>query len=911
MECWLALTGRAEAAASRGLGKVAKASATHPWKCIALSLLCCLLCGLGFLRFEAKSDTRALWVDQVSQTMKDLEWTEEYFSSGGGGGGGEASRLLITAKSGSILDKDNLAAAFQVVEDVKAMVTDNGKTFDDVCIWVGSGCWVSGMPRYFGGTFNQSLSQDDILNAINTQTFPDGGDAFPDDTIGGIVRSNGRIVGAKTVRVDWPLWADEADWEEAWEQALVNKFVESSMLKQSYDLVDVFVQVPTSRDDELNRTVRADIPLFALAFVLMSVFCALFLGKPWSCTESRRLLGTMEFFLVLMGIVAGFGTAMLLGVPFTVLTQILPFILVGIGIDDAFVIAGAFDATDTSLSIPIRVEKAMERVGVSITLTKITSLVSFLLGATCAFPAVQWFCLYASTSAFFIWLLHCSAFCAMLSLDARRASADPPGLDPFACISARPSCMPAPGDRDATKSPLAHILVSMVKVLVRHPAAGLVTVILFLVVAGISIWQVSLGLGTDFNIIDLTPDSSYLRDFYGQEQEHFGGLSTGGLALPANYVIMDQNFSSVEVQRVLEEVGAEMLALSNVNSERGLRSWHTIFSLWAWTNRGSLPSLPLAAFEPAPGGLNRSGCAAGLPTGVTTCVSHFVTGPQFELALLDFLNDPMSSGFRGDVVWRDQAVKVVRLHVTHVDTVNSKQQVAVLEQAEALAAKWQPRAPGSFMSAQAYIYFDQYRIIVEQMTTSIGLCLLAVTVISALVLAHPLSVLIVFVVLALVFTDLMGNIVLWSLDLNSISMINLVMAVGLVVDYSMHMAHSFSLQSSHLSRARRAELAMEEIGPAIFLGVSTTFLAIVPLAFSSSQAFRVFFKMFFGIVVAGGLHGLVFLPVCLAVMGPSVTQVLADPGISNLEDGKDGNEGIPTEPDSARPKVSESKPPKQ
>jgi hypothetical protein len=35
----------------------------------------------------------------------------------------------------------------------------------------------------------------------------------------------------------------------------------------------------------------------------------------------------------------------------------------------------------------------------------------------------------------------------------------------------------------------------------------------------------------------------------------------------------------------------------------------------------------------------------------------------------------------------------------------------------------------------------------------------------------------------------------------------------------------------------------------------TTFLAILPLAFSSSQAFRVFFKMFFGIVVAGGVPG--------------------------------------------------------
>ena len=210
------------------------------------------------------------------------------------------------------------------------MVADNGKTWDDVCLRVGSGCFLSGLPRYFGSTVNQSLSQDDILNSINAQTFPDGGDAFPDDSMGGMVRNNGRIVGAKAVRVDWVLRAEQ-DWEDAWAQALINKFVESSMLKQSYDLVEVFVQVPSSGDDELNRTVRADIPLFALAFVLMSVFCALFLGKPWSSTQSRRLLGCMEFFLVLMGIVAGFGVAMLLGKPFTVLTQILPFILVGIG----------------------------------------------------------------------------------------------------------------------------------------------------------------------------------------------------------------------------------------------------------------------------------------------------------------------------------------------------------------------------------------------------------------------------------------------------------------------------------------------------------------------------------------------------------------------------------------------------
>eukprot|EP00971_Amphidinium_carterae_P012697 250117-Amphidinium_carterae.1 len=86
------------------------------------------------------------------------------------------------------------------------------------------------------------------------------------------------------------------------------------------------------------------------------------------------------------------------------------------------------------------------------------------------------------------------------------------------------------------------------------------------------------------------------------------------------------------------------------------------------------------------------------------------------------------------------------------------------------------------------------------MTTSILLCLLAVTIITAFVLAHPIAVLITVAVLAMVFMDLLGNILLWGLDLNSISMINLVMAIGLVVDYCMHIAHSFGLQNPKLPR---------------------------------------------------------------------------------------------------------------
>jgi len=731
----------------------------------------------------------------------------------------------------------------------------------------------AGVRRYFGtGTtadFNQTVTtQADILVAVNKANFPDGAPAFADDSLGGIERDgSGSITSASAARVDFILNADSDTM--AWEEALVEHFTKDQLSNQRYVHVDAFVQAQRSQDDELNRTVRADIPLFAIAFVVMATFCSLFLGKTASWTQSRRLLGQVEFFLVLFGCIAGYGTSMLIGVPFTVLQQILPFILVGIGIDDAFVISGAFDATDKSLNIPDRIEKAVQRVGVSITLNKVTSISSFLLGATCVFPSVQYFCAYAAISCFYIWLLHCTTFCALLALDARRAEADPPRLDPCFCVGAGAPCMPSKKSSEGS-APLERVLVAMIKFLTSHPAISFATVILFLAVAAVSAWQVSLGLSTDFDIMDLSPDNSFLRDFYDEENRHFGGLSAGGLALPTAFYVADQDFSSLAVQRHLEEAGAELMALSNVNSVRGLQSWHTIFTLWALQNKGALASLPDSAFTAVE--TNRTGCQAGLPSAVTTCTSHLVTGSTFLTALQEFLSAPMGRAFEDDVVVQDGQIKVIRLRASHIDTFNSKQQVALLEEVEAFTAQWQSALPGSFVSSPAYIFFDQYRIIVEQMTVSIALCLAAVILISALVLAHPLSVIVVLLVLALVFMDLMGNIVLWSLALNSISMINLIMAVGLVVDYSMHMAHSFGLQDGSLPRAKRAELAMKEMGQPIFLGVSTTFLAILPLAFSASQAFRVFFKMFFGIVVAGGSHGLIFLPVCMSMFGPSVTK---------------------------------------
>ena len=59
------------------------------------------------------------------------------------------------------------------------------------------------------------------------------------------------------------------------------------------------------------------------------------------------------------------------------------------------------------------------------------------------------------------------------------------------------------------------------------------------------------------------------------------------------------------------------------------------------------------------------------------------------------------------------------------------------------------------------------------------------------------------------------------------------------------------------------------MGPAVFNGGFSTYLAFALLCFSNSYLFRSFFKVFFLVVVFGLFHGLVLLPTVLSICGPA------------------------------------------
>lgn len=74
-------------------------------------------------------------------------------------------------------------------------------------------------------------------------------------------------------------------------------------------------------------------------------------------------------------------------------TQVLPFILLGIGVDDIFVLVRSVaevDELQPGLPIPDRFRKALNIGGMSITVTSLTNATAFMFGSMTVIPAVRW-----------------------------------------------------------------------------------------------------------------------------------------------------------------------------------------------------------------------------------------------------------------------------------------------------------------------------------------------------------------------------------------------------------------------------------------------------------------------------------------------------------------------------------------
>jgi Niemann-Pick C1 protein len=128
----------------------------------------------------------------------------------------------------------------------------------------------------------------------------------------------------------------------------------------------------------------------------------------------------------------------------------------------------------------------------------------------------------------------------------------------------------------------------------------------------------------------------------------------------------------------------------------------------------------------------------------------------------------------------------------------------------------------------------------------------------------------------LVMFELMGC--MWMLDevlggypiqFNAVFVVNLITSLGFGVEFCNHIGINFLKQSG--TNEQRARKAVGEMGSSVLVGIaSTKFIGVIVLAFAPSIIFRLYyFRMYLFTIFLGCFNGLMFLPLCLKVMGPA------------------------------------------
>ncbi|XP_067133283.1 patched domain-containing protein 3-like [Centruroides vittatus] len=617
-------------------------------------------------------------------------------------------------------------------------------------------------------------------------------------------------------------------------QYLFLDLIESSTFK--YIIVDRYTSITI--EEELSKVVNRVFPRIPIAMLIIVIFSMLTcLYNSW--IESKPWIGVIALISGGMSLASSFGLVMYFNTPFVAPAGSIPFLIIGIGMDDAFVFFAAWKKTDPQKNVPDRLSEVYSESAISVTVTSVTNFIAFTSGLFTPYRAISHFCLYASIAVVFCYIYQitfvgaCMALFGYVEKQGRHSlfftkiNAEKENSVWIRRILFTTESWKSTKHTSAPSSSfwmqLGNILsLWYVKITILFIMAGYVTV---------GVWGVT---KTDIigSLSYISAYDSYFVQYHNNIYKHFNHYEN------RIQIVVDQeiNYADVEIQNQIENLFSEM-EREGLIADFLTESW--LRSFLKFVKDDSM---------------------------VTIVKSYNMSDTKDFIAVLRrmFLRHPYAQRFRNDIAFNSDYTAIVGSRfLCQTDSTNEEKLFYVtLHKIRKVTDKMPIRVfPYHFLYYAADSNDLHVKFTIQLLST------IVIIVIFVCFVFMPDVVVTFSVALSIITIEIstLGYMALWNIELAPVSIIILVMCAGFSVDYSAHLSHAYRYCDFE-DPNERLRHSIDLIGFAIFQGSASTIIAVLPLAIPLSYIFITTFKIIFLVILLSFITALIFLPVILSVL---------------------------------------------